>query len=353
MKSKLVKISLIILIFVFLVISTFSIIFMHYYRQLDHKTESEISTTISQEEADKITKQEQDNNAINSTDKELEELNSSVNKNINSSEYDVITKDDVMNILLIGTDNRDKETSARSDAMMVLSINNKTKSIVLTSILRDVYVEIPNYGNNRLNAAYAFGGVALLKDTLKQNFKINIDRYAIVDFYDFINIVDILGGLELDISEKEMEYVNMYLHEVNLIEGNEIDHDYLTEYGNIHLNGHQALAYSRIRYIGTDFGRTERQRKVLEKLFNDIKVSSFSDLNKIYLNIAPNVTTDITESEVLGLLFNMVNYKNYKTQQNCIPYENTYEFYTVNKMSVIGIDFDKNIKRFNELVYSQ
>lgn len=323
-------------------------LFSLYYNQLNYKTADEISSEVSSEMAEEIIKEEQIENAVDSDIKDIENLNASLKE---ESKYDIISNEDVINILLIGTDNRTEKDRGRSDATMILSINSKEKTITLTSVLRDIYVEIPGYNNNKLNASYAFGGVSLLKETLKENFKIEIDRYVIVDFFEFIDIVDILGGVNLDISKKEMEYINQYVVSTNELQKLDLDSNKLKEYGNIHLNGTQALAYSRIRYIGTDFGRTERQRKVLEQLFENMKTSDFTTLNKLYFEIAPNVTTDMTESETLGLLFQMIDFKNYKTTQNYIPYENTYEFYTVNKMSVIGINFDENIKRFNELVY--
>lgn len=360
--NKIIKFLIISISILFVLLSALCIIFSHYYEQLNYKTEDEISNNASNEEIVKILEEEKDDSAINSNEKEIEDLKENVINNINKVSNELLenekekikaNKPNVTNILLIGTDGRNKNKSfSRSDSMMVLSINDDTKKIVLTSVLRDIYVEIPEHGGNRLNTSYAFGGVKLLKETLKNNLNINIDRYAMVNFYDFIEIIDKVGGVEINITEEEMKYINIFLNEINILEGNELEKDYLNTYGNILLNGHQALAYSRIRFIGTDFGRTERQRKVLETLFNNIKNSDISKLNELYFKIAPNVTTDIEENEILELLVNMINFKDYKFEKHCIPFEDSYDFYTIDKMSVIGINFDSNIKKFHEIIYN-
>ena len=336
---------------IILIFSTAFGIFHYYYSKLNYKSLNEISSEMSDDEKNKFLQEEQDVNATDSSDEELNKLRNSIDTNLKNN-YDVITNDNVINILLIGTDTREKNVRARSDAMIVLSINKETKKIIATSTLRDIYVEIPGHGKNKLNAAYAFGGVELLEKTLEQNFKININRYIIVDFFSFVDIVNILGGVNIDISQDEMKYINEYLHEINYLTNSDANEGQMSEYGLVKLNGKQALSYSRIRYIGTDFGRTERQRKVLQSIFEETKNADFLTLNKLCSSIFPLITTDLTESEILGLLFDMPNYKNYELVSNYIPYEGTYDFYTTNKMSVIGIDFEKNIKLFNETVYN-
>lgn len=323
-------------------------IFNHYYSKLNYVEIEDQTNDITQEEVDLIIKEEQVEDATDSPQEEIDKIDQSMES---TNEYDVISDEDVINILCIGTDTRQKGKNSRSDAMIVLSLNTEKKTITLTSVLRDIYVDIPGYNKNKLNAAMAFGNVSLLKETIEQNFKIKIDRYMIVDFFSFVDIIDAVGGVELEVTEGEQKYINQYLTEINRLLGDPIDHNQLKEHGLVKLDGRQALSYSRIRYIGTDFGRTERQRKVMLSTFDKVKDSNFVVLSELLNKTLPYVTTDLTQSEILGLLVDLPEYKNYTISSNCIPYENTYTFCTINKMSVIGIDFEKNIEMFNKDIY--
>ena len=164
----------------------------------------------------------------------------------------------VTNILLIGNDSRENGEDGRSDAMILLSISNKTKKIYMTSLLRDMYVEIPGYKDNRLNAAYSYGGAELLMETIEQNFDIHISRY-VLDYFD-----DLSGGM-------------------------------------VHLNGPQALAYCRNRYIGTDFGRTERQRKVLTEVIHKLPKGVLTNPKGLIDGLMQNLTTNLTQTECYRL----------------------------------------------------
>lgn len=349
---KRIKFIIGIMFFIIVIISSLFLIFHFYFSKLNQKSVQDISFEITEEEIEEFIRIEQDENAINSSKEKILKVEEDIKNNINNN-MEIFKDKNVMNILLVGSDTRVKGQFARSDSMIIVSINRNTKEIITTSLLRDTYVEIPGHSNNKLNAAYAYGGIELLEETIEKNFKISIDRYISVDFFSFVEIVDILGGVDLDITEKEVEYVNAYMHEINELQGYDILDDKLETYGNVTLDGRQALSYCRIRYIGTDFGRTERQRKTIQAIFNKTKNSNITTLNKLCLNILPLITTDLTESEVLELLMCVVDFKNYDIISNYIPYENTYEFCVVNKMSIISIDFESNIKRFNALVYGE
>ena len=199
----------------------------------------------------------------------------------------------VKNILLLGTDERVSGETSRSDAIIVLSINENRKKIVMTSILRDSYVEIPGYGKNRINHAYQMGGAALMIQTIENNFKIPIDSYAKVDFFSFMGIIDKLGGVPITVTQEELGYLNGYIAEINTLQGLPVNDGQLAQAGNYQLNGKQALAYSRIRYIGTDFARTERQRTVLDGLFQQLKTASPKELYEVAATILPDITTNI------------------------------------------------------------
>ena len=274
-----------------------------------------------------------------------ESLEERIRKNI-SNASDQISKDkDILNLLLIGTDNRSEEEQGLSDAMILLSINQNTEKITAASLLRDIYLYIPEKNTfNRLNTAYAYGGARLLIKTIEENFKIKIDKYASVDFFSFIEVIDAIGGIELDITEEELPYVNALLNELNRIQGKDKETDHLKNSGIQLLNGRQALGYSRVRYVGTDFGRTARQRRVLEQIYKKIKklgVKKTADLLDILL---PRITTNFTEKELISQILSFPDYMEYKHDSFSIPMSGTYENLKIRGMQVLGIDFEKNVK---------
>lgn len=194
----------------------------------------------------------------------------------------------IINILLVGQDRRPGQGRQRSDSMMMITFNTKKNTITLTSLMRDSYVQIPGYKNNKLNAAYAFGGFKLLNKTLKVNFGIFVDGNVEVDFDGFKEIIDYLGGVEIKLTQKEATYLNQN-YGFNLSAGTQM------------LNGAQALGYSRIRKIDTDYRRTERQRTVLISLLNRYKDKPVSEMLSMLNQILPKITTDMTNGEILGL----------------------------------------------------
>lgn len=264
-------------------------------------------------------------------------------------------EDGVTNILLIGNDSRENGEDGRSDAMILLSISNKTKKIYMTSLLRDMYVDIPGYKSNRLNAAYSYGGAELLMQTIEQNFDIHISRYVLVNFEAFANLVDAVGGVDLELTGKEVEYVNGYLVEYNILLGRPEGTDYFEDLsgGMVHLNGPQALAYCRNRYIGTDFGRTERQRKVLTEVIHKLPKGVLTNPKELIDGLMPNLTTNLTQAECYRLSLMAPKILTYDIVQNSIPIEGTYQDATIRKMAVLEVDFDANKKFLQENLYGE
>ncbi len=198
----------------------------------------------------------------------------------------------VTNILLIGQDRREGESRARSDSMIIASINNDTKEVSLISLMRDTYVQIPGYSDNRLNAAYAFGGMELLDETILLNFGVEIDANVEVDFDAFVSVIDAVGGVDVNISETEARYLNNSFIAAN-------GRSKLSS-GIIHMDGELALFYSRIRSLeGSDFARTERQRKVLSAVINKARSSDLDTILDFVNAIFPIVTTDLTNAEIV------------------------------------------------------
>ena len=261
----------------------------------------------------------------------------------------------VINVLLIGNDSRKNGEDGRSDAMILLSISSKTKTIYMTSLLRDMYVEIPGYKSNRLNAAYSFGGAELLMDTIEQNFGITLNRYVLVNFEAFANLVDAVGGVELDLTSEEIEYVNGYLVEYNILTNRPEGTDYMdaSVSGMVHLNGPQALAYSRNRYLGTDFGRTERQRKVLEAIIKKLPMTLVTNPKELFEGLMTNLTTNLTKEECYWLSLRGATYLGYDIVQNSIPLEGTYKNTTIRNMAVLEVDFEANKQFIQQNIYGE
>ncbi len=270
------------------------------------------------------------------------------------AEYNLPRKDlkGVRNILLIGTDARDPNIESRSDVIIVVSICPRQRKIYLTSILRDSYVEIPGYGRNRINHAYQMGGARLLVQTIEKNFAIRIDQYAQVDFYSFVDIIDSMNGVEIEVTDEEVHYVNAYLSEINQLMGIDPQDSFLERGGKYMLNGRQALAFSRIRYIGTDFQRTARQRQVLEAAVSKLKRSSPKTLLHTADAVLSNITTDISDFSMTWLALRGIFLINYEMVSARIPYDGLWQnALTESGQEVLEIDFPATNARFRTMIY--
>ena len=210
---------------------------------------------------------------------------------------------EVVTILLIGQDRRPDETVCRSDTMILCVLNKKTGSVTLASLMRDMYVPIPGYLNaNRINASYAYGGMPLLKECIRHNLGVQVDGCVAVDFDGFVSLMELVGGVDIELNADEVEHLNKNEDHYGFPE-----ESWELQVGMNHLTPHQALAYSRVRYIGAgDFGRTERQRKVLLALLEEAKSMSVTQLNSFLMTAAGLVTTDMSQAELLGYGFSVL-----------------------------------------------
>ena len=267
---------------------------------------------------------------------------------------DALARSYVRNVLLIGTDGRTADEKGRSDTMIILAINSKTDEISLISLMRDCYVEIPNYGCNKLNAAYSFGGAELLMDTIEYNFGIAVEDYVAVNFVSVANIVDAVGGIDIDISDAEAgEINNIMRNEVNAIMGDNTLDDLLEGGGELHLNGKQALSYARIRYIGNaDFERTERQRKVIELVMDKVKSFNPTILPNIASSVLPGVETNMSTAELYALSLKAPFIADYERQQLRVPAEGTYYGQNMECGDSLIVDFTTNYNIIYESVYN-
>lgn len=212
-------------------------------------------------------------------------------------EYDNVNK--IKNIALFGIDSTDGETG-RSDSIMIATVDSVHNKIKLTSIMRDSYVYIDGYGQDKINHAYAYGGPELSIRTINENFGLNIQDFASVNFSSLPIIIDILGGVDIEITDEELQYINSYITDINNKDGSNSPH--IAYAGLQHLDGTQALAYSRIRYTaGGDYKRTERQRTVLEALFTKLTSASIGSYNSLLNEVLPYVQTNLSAGDILSL----------------------------------------------------
>lgn len=206
---------------------------------------------------------------------------------------------EIVNIALFGVDSTDS-TSGRSDSIMVATLDPIHNKLKLTSFMRDSYVSINGYGYDKLNHAYAYGGPSLSINTLNTNFGLNITDFAAVNFSSLPKIIDYFGGITLNITDEELEYINGYIKHINSIDGT--NSPSITSAGTQVVDGVQALAYSRIRYTsGGDFERTQRQRTVLSALFDKALNLPASQYLSAVTNLSQYITTSLDSSEMLSL----------------------------------------------------
>ena len=274
------------------------------------------------------------------------------NQYISSAE--LLKKDGVTNILLVGVDAREGESNneTRSDTMMLLTIDNNNSQIKLSSFLRDTYIDIPNYKWAKLNAAQSHGGTQLLVDTLEYNYKIDIDNYMLVNFDMFITIIDSLGGIDVAVTEKEAAYINSKDH-MTPTEAAAFPEE-IQSGDSVHLTGAQALWYSRIRYLDSDFMRTQRQRKVISAIIAKAKRTSPVTLVKTVDAIVPMVETDLTSDQMMQIGMGVINYIKYDIVQQQIPAEGTWSSGSRNGgQSVLLIDLDKNREILKNFIFEK
>lgn len=257
----------------------------------------------------------------------------------NENDTTISNSENVINILLIGQDKREGQGRQRSDAMILVTVNKSAKTITMTSFLRDMYVKIPGYAASKLTNCYAIGGMKLLNKTLEQNFGIQIDGNVEVDFNGFMKVIDLLGGVEITLTQEEATFLNNNGN-WDVVESEENWN--LTEGKNV-LTGSQALAYARIRYIGMDFERTERQRKVLTALFDKVQDMSLLELNGLLDQILPLITTDLQKNQITGYVLELAPLLlDIRLQTQRVPADDTWYFAKVDGTSVIIVDFEKN-----------
>ena len=240
-------------------------------------------------------------------------------------------KSELINILLIGQDRRENQGRQRSDSMILCTVNLDEKTLVMTSFLRDTYVTIPDwngksYSNNRLNVNYAIGGMGMLDKCMEENFGVVVDYNLEVDFSGFTKIIDTMGGVDIELTRAEAGYLKDGL-----------------KAGMNHLNGKQALNYSSIRKLDSDFGRTNRQRTVLLALLNKVRSMSLKEVSNLITTVLPMITTDMSNGDMLEVAAKVVPIlPELQVTTQYIPAEGTYRYASIHGMSVLVPDLEAN-----------
>ena len=241
----------------------------------------------------------------------------------------------ITNILLVGVDGNNMEKGNRSDAMIIVTIDEKNQDIRLTSLARDTYVDIEGYSTEKLTHAYAYEGASLLIDTIKKNFDIDIDKYAAVSFESFEKIIDILGGVEINVSEKE----------VSQISGVE-------KSGLQTLNGNQALEYSRIRYIDSAYARDNRQRTVIEALYNKLVADFSGNIMDVLNEVLRYTKTNMSPLEIVSIANKAIKIKDTDLDQVEFPFEEARKDNNISEKGwVIQWDKKYNKDKINKFIY--
>ena len=256
-----------------------------------------------------------------------------INTTIEESEKN--KKNGITNILLVGVDGNNMEKGNRSDAMMIATIDEKNKDIRITSLARDTYVDIEGYSTEKLTHAYAYEGASLLINTIKNNFGIDVDKYVAVSFESFEKIIDILGGVEINVSEKEVSQING-----------------VNNSGIQTLNGSQALAYSRIRYIDSAYERDNRQRTVIEALYNKFANGSSGNIMDIANEVLRYTKTNMAPLEIVSIANKAIKIKDTDFDQVEFPFEEARKDNNISEKGwVIEWDKDYNKDKLNKFIY--
>lgn len=324
-----------------LLVITGVIIGNHYLNKIDIDTDDPSARTTLQ--VDPEVKKEENNLKTNVPKKYTQDFLSAdeaITKNIASGT--VWYHKDVYNLLLIGSDTRNPQYYSRSDSMILISVNKQNQQIKMVSLLRAAYVSIAGHGNARLNAAYSYGGPQLLIDTIERNYKTHIDNYISVDFTAFQKIVDILGGIDMQLTEAEASALAGSFTQAGLTPPDGA--------GKYHMDGATTLSYVRLRTIDSDRNRTQRQRNVLNEIIGKAKSMSVNQGLQLLNEILPLVRTDMSKSAIVSQATNGVRYLKWNITQDTIPH--TYpKLVNIDGTEVLLLNWNQTVSYIHKLLY--
>lgn len=270
-----------------------------------------------------------------------DDLYSEVSGNVSKEKFNKIK-----NVALFGVD------GGRSDAIIIASINQYDHSIKLLSIPRDTYVQVEGHGKTKINHSYAYGKEQLALKTINSNFGLNISEYVTINFKGLINVINAIGGIELEITQAEKNYINQYVGESYALTGKKTQ--LLSSYGKVKLTGEQALTHARNRTIGSDFEREERQRNVITAAMNQLTKKSIPELWKLSDSILKEVKTNLDVTECMGIATNVLGNKseyfsNITSKQ--IPAVEDGKGQMISGVYYFVCDLDKAAQTFKDTIY--
>lgn len=269
-------------------------------------------------------------------------------------ENEMISSEGRINILLLGVDARPGQSTGRSDAMILCSVDVESGSIKMISFMRDMYVSIPQHNPNRLNTAYYWGGPDLLFETLADNFGVTVDHYVAVDFSILGSLIDQLGGLEINIEDDYfVDRINAVIENDNMVLGINPKDGFVKEPGLQTLTGKQAQAYARFRYgakSGGDYARTGRQREVLMKIFDKVTQLSITEMVDLAMANIDSVDTDMTLVDMIKLAPVALQLKNATFEELRVPADGYFQAKTISGMSVLLPEYDRIIEQIREFL---
>lgn len=257
------------------------------------------------------------------------------------------------NILLLGGDSRDLSQYGRTDTMIILSINGAQGEAKLISVMRDTWVEYPGRsGAGKINAANVYGGPELAVETVEQSFGVHIDNYVLINMGGMVDIIDMFGGIDLDVTESELVYTNMYAQDYLNTIGDYQGETRLAQSGEgVHLNGLLAMSYCRNRYSDSDFGRVARNRKVLMALLTKMKTCSPSQLAAAAVTMLKYVSTDLSPNAVFSLAAIGAQMDAACVEQASVPFDGTFDSGMKNETWAIWPDFEENQELLHDFIY--
>lgn len=275
------------------------------------------------------------------------------NDSLGISEKKVVEKEkykdkDVINIALFGRDGSDE----RTDSIMVLTIDKINKTVKLTSLLRDMYIDLPGQGMGILNHAFMKGGSELAIKTINSNFGLDVQDYVAVNMDGFIHLVDLVGGVEINVEAEEIPYINSTAQAMAKERKYEAFKD-VTKTGVQKLNGPQAMAYTRIRKVGRDFGRTARQREVLNYVFKELKGQGALKALGAMTDILPYVETSLSNKDIIGLGTTLMGLDTNSIEEFRLPVNDAYKDEVIQGMFVMTIDLETNRNKLHEFIYGK
>lgn len=290
-----------------------------------------------------------------------EQLANLEEKDVVEAEGEIFGNEDVFNVLLIGTDDRTKEFSdnARGDTCMLLSINKATMEVKLVSFERGMGVPIlsGSYQGQYdwLTHTFRYGGADLMMKEIRECFKIDVQHYVRANIYTFMQMVDSVGGIDIELTQEEADYINHpegTYGEYHIREMNVADQIQAVTPGVNHLNGATAMLYARCRYIDNDWHRVERQRNVIQAAIYETQNLNILELNSLLDEVLPMVQTNLTEKEITSLMLLAPRYQGITLEQMTIPADGTYgSMIGMGGRSMFAVDFNQNAKILQSFIY--